>query len=388
MTLHRFRLGLEIIFYPFSYHANLQRLGLIPARPLLPHWRSFIPFSSRSPLTTLSSYYAASGSASNVWGAIFTSPLVMVIAEHFYERWIYSAIFEAVETFIIRPDNADIESPDAISKDRATSILGLQRRSPPLIRRTINSLLVLLGWCEPDDAHVTVQELPITNVGQEAGFTSTQVTNLTPIDIPISRGDENATEGANENTVPVESIDNLVRPTTPPTPTTSDHDDNDPRIRITSREGIVEMEVRLPPRVISSHTEIVDIQPGLSSHNHPRASHRSHHRVTQLSTEPSQMIGAIVKAQLVGLAVLPFKLVVLRLVASHYLATKQDNGTALRFVEPLPSFSDLSFRTICIGMSRIALCSCLELAIDLSLWSAQYMAVTTVGKSVFGWGAL
>lgn len=325
----------------------------------------------------------------------------MIIAEHFCERWIYSAIFEAVESFIIRPDNADIESPDAVSKDRATSILGLQRRSPPVIRRTINSLLVLLGWCEPDDALATHQETPVIDAVQSTEVTRSQLTDLTPIDIPISRRDgpavdESTADGANENTVtvPVGFIDDLIRPTTPPTPTTSDHDENDPRIRITSREGIVEMEVRLPPRVVSSHTEVLDV-PLTSSGNHlrprsngGRATHRSQHRVTQLSTEPSQMIGAIVKAQLVGLAVLPFKLVVLRLVASHFLATKKDDGNALRFVEPFTSLSDISWRGICTGMSRVALCSCLELAIDLSLWSAQYMTVTTVGKSVFGWGTL
>ncbi|KAJ4380135.1 hypothetical protein N0V86_004444 [Didymella sp. IMI 355093] len=145
-----FRLGLEVLFYPLSYHANLQRLGLLPARPLLPFWKSFIPFSPSSPLTPLSVHHdAASGSAMGVAKAIITSPMVVIIAEHFYERWIYSAIFEAVETFVIRPDNADIESPDAISKDRATSILGLQRRSPRLIRDAINKLLVRLGWAEP-----------------------------------------------------------------------------------------------------------------------------------------------------------------------------------------------------------------------------------------------
>jgi hypothetical protein len=100
------------------------------------------------------------------------------------------------------------------------------------------------------------------------------------------------------------------------------------------------------------------------------------------------MIGAIVKSQLVGWAVLPFKLVVLRLVASHYLARQKDHGVALRFVEPFPNLNDLSLRSIGIGMSRVALCSALELAIDLSLWSAQYLAVTTVGKTVFDWGAL
>ena len=329
-----------------------------------------------------------------------TSPLVLVIAERFYERWIYSAIFEAVESFVIRPENADMESPDAVSKDHATSNLGLQRRSPPLIRNAISKLLVLLGWCEPDDLCGTDRKPSldsVTSAGQSVEVAGTQLVGLTPVGIPVSRTDRPTTDGANENTVtvPIEVVDDLMRPTTPPTPTTSDHDDNDPRIRITSREGIVEMEVQLPPRVISSHTEVLDVLPASSSHNHVASRRNPHHaatrpyyRVTQLSTEPSQMIGAIVKAQLVGLAVLPFKLVVLRLVASHYLAGQQYNGFTRRFVEPFPSLSDLTFRSIGTGMSRIALCAALELAIDLSLWSAQHLAVTSAGKSLFGWGAL
>ncbi|KZM23125.1 uncharacterized protein EKO05_0008273 [Ascochyta rabiei] len=389
-----FRLALEVVFYPFSYHANLQRLGLIPARPLLPYWKSFIPLSPWSPLTPLSIHHNVSDSAMGAVRTILTSPMVLIIAEHFYERWIYSAIFEAVETFIIRPDNADIESPDAISKDRATSILGLHRRSQPLIRNTVHKLLMLLGWSETER-----RPLPESILGgvQNIETGSAQITNLVPLHVPISHTDGPATDGVNENvaTVAVEDAHDRIRPATPPTPTVSDHDDNDPRIRITSREGIVEMEVRLPARIISSHSEVVDAQPTSARHNHDASrarrrqpASRPHHRVTQLSTEPSQMIGAIVKAQLVGLAVLPFKLVVLRLVASHYLASQTHNGIVPRFVEPLSATSDLSLRAIGTGVSRLALCGALELAIDLSLWSAQYLAVTTVGKRLFGWGHL
>lgn len=326
--------------------------------------------------------------------------MVLIIAEHFYERWIYSAIFEAVETFIIRPDNADIESPDAITKDRATSILGIQRRSPPLIRNTVNRLLVLLGWCEPTTLSETKRKPSSESTlseGQSIEIDGAHLTDWIPLNIPVSRTDRPAIAPADDNVViaPVEAIDELIRPTTPPTPTVSDHDDNDPRIRITSREGIVEMEVRLPPRIISSHTEILDAPPMSLNNNHVASRNHDnqlasgpHHRVTQLSTEPSQMIGATVKAQLVGLAVLPFKLVVLRLVASHYLASQTHTGSTLRLVEPLPMVSDLGLRSISTSLSRVALCGALELAIDLSLWSMQYVAVTTVGKNLFGWGML
>jgi hypothetical protein len=322
----------------------------------------------------------------------------VVIAEHIWERWVYAAVFEAIETFIVRPDNADIESPDAINKDRATSILGIPRKSPPLIRSSVKKLLVLLGWCDPSILSEAEQEPllePVLNEGRSVQVGGAQLTDVTRLEIPTSHTDRPATDGADEAvvTIPVEAISDLMRPTTPPTPTSSDHHDNDPRIRITSREGIVEMEVRLPPRVISSHTEVLDARPSdlnqiISRDDNRQPARRTHHRVTQLSTEPAQMIGAIVKAQLVGLAVLPFKFVVLRLVASHYLAGQVHNGYTPRFVEPFPTLSDLSLRSIGLGISRVALCGVSELAIDFSLWSVQYLSVTTVGQRFFGWGAL
>lgn len=326
--------------------------------------------------------------------------MVLTIAEHFYERWIYSAIFEAVESSIIRPDNADMESRDAVNRDRAASILGLQRKSPPLIRKAIHKLLVFLGWSEPSALGETEWKPFVeTTLSEERRIESggTQVVDLMPLHVPVPGTNRVEPDGGDEAvvTVPAQVIDDSIRPTTPPTPTVSDNDDNDPRIRITSREGIVEMEVRLPPRVISSHTEVLNAQPtlprqnrGTSRANYRQSASRPHHRVTQLSTEPAQMIGAIVKAQLVGLAVLPFKLVVLRLVASHYVASQAQSGVVPRFVEPVLAVHDLSLRSVGTGLSRLALCAAFELAIDLSLWSAQYLAVTTVGTRVFGWGKL
>jgi hypothetical protein len=134
-------------------------------------------------------HHSTSGTAIDISRALFTSPVVILIAHHFYERWVYSAIFEAVESFIIRPDNADIESPDALSKDRATSILGLQRRSPPLVRSAINKLLMFLGWCEPDVVPGTSLAPSVANAEQDVEVAGTRITDLAPIEIPVSQTD-------------------------------------------------------------------------------------------------------------------------------------------------------------------------------------------------------
>ncbi|KAF2134237.1 hypothetical protein P153DRAFT_280785 [Dothidotthia symphoricarpi CBS 119687] len=371
---------LELLFYPFSYHACLQRLGIISALPLLPHWKSLIPFSNESPLLPLSLHYNASASAMDFLKAVLTSPAVLVCADHFYERWIHAAIYDAVEISVIRPDNADVESPETPRKDRTTAILGLRRQSPLFIRDAINRLLVAIGWGQSIE---TLQK-PSVGEGQTIDVGGTQITNMSRLELPVAHTeDQNIVEPRSDVvSIPIETIVELIRPTTPPTPAFEyDQDENDPRIRITSREGIVEMEVRLPPRVLSSHTEVVPAQ----SVGSRVMGTNPHHRVTQLSTEPSQMIGAIVKSQIVGLAVLPLKLVVLRLIASHYYARR---GGPVRTVMPLSGFSDLSWRTVGTHASRIALCGALELSIDLTLWGLQYFAVTNVGKNFFGWGTL
>ncbi|CAO2648829.1 Nn.00g097780.m01.CDS01 [Neocucurbitaria sp. VM-36] len=400
------RLALEVLFYPFSYHASLQRLGLIPTSPLLPSWASLMPFSNSSPLLPFSSQYDASASIVGCLKATLTCPVVFVCMEHFIERWVYSAVYEAVESSVIRPDNADMQSRDAGSKDRATQILGLRRQSPPLIRDAVNKLLRVLGWGQPFASQSTerkafnesVHTLD-SNEGRDLDIgTTSRVTNLTPLELAVTRShDQLGTEPSiAELTIPIDVLDGMAQPTTPPSPTASipDDEDNDPRIRITNREGIVEMEVRLPPRILSSHTEVEDTS-ALLRHHHLASrnplstlTNRSYHRVTQLSSEPAQMISAVVKAQIVGLALLPIRLVVLRLVASHYLAAQPGYAGLSRVVKPFPSLSDLSWRCIGFQVSRIALCGALELTIDLGLWGMQYLAITRLGKYIFGWGTL
>ncbi|KAH7077114.1 hypothetical protein FB567DRAFT_563238 [Paraphoma chrysanthemicola] len=388
------RLSLEVLFYPFAYHADLQRLGLIPARPFLPHWKSLLPLSSHSPIIPFSIYYDPTTSIANFAKAVLTSPLVFVCMEHFYERWVYAAINEAVDSSILRPDNPDLVSPDAGRKHRLTTILGLRRKSSLIVRRTIHNLLSSLGWAMPLEEQTGVQaagsqiQLDPTEA-QTIEVGGTTVTNITPLDVPILQRQANPP-------IQIPSVDEVERPTTPTTPTIDPHfDDDDPRIRITNREGIVEMEVRLPPRILSTHTEVADAlapsqasRPSRARSGRRHSSDRPYHRVTVLSMESAQMISSIVKAQLVGLAVLPLKFIMLRLVASHFIHRNGDARSLSRVVLPLPDLGDLSWRSIGTQLSRLLLCSGLEVTIDLALWSVQHAITLSLGKNWFDWGEL
>jgi hypothetical protein len=392
-------LALELIFYPISYHANLQRLGLIPAHPYLPPWSSLNPLSSTSPLRPFSLYYDTSASLLDCAKAVVTSPVVAVCAEHFLARWVYSSIDEAVNASVIRPDNPDIVSPEAGDKHRLLTALGLRRRSPPLVRNTIKKLMFVLGWGTP------LSEADIqTSAGfaeprslieeQDIDVAGTTVTNVAPLNLAVSQTqDRNANESLGMDNFPMQTTaaNEEERPTTPVTPWASvlQHGD-DPRIRITRREGIVEMEVRLPPQTLSSHTEVADAltsaripeDPVLTRHDGPQ------HRVSHLSLLSSDMISGIVKTHVVAFTMLPIRLVVLRLVASHYLTSHGGNTDFSRVVVPLPRFRDFSWQSIGILVSRLALGSVLQLVIDLGIWGVQYVLSVQVGKSLFGWGNL
>ncbi|RMZ73924.1 small nucleolar ribonucleo complex subunit [Pyrenophora seminiperda CCB06] len=392
-----FRLGLEGLCYPFYYHAALQRLGLVPARPLLPPWSSLIPFSSTSPLQPFSLYYNASDSFTDCIKAALTSPVVLLCIGHSIERWVYACVYEAVEASIIRPDKPDIPSRDINGKDRAMAVLGLRRESPPLIRNAIHKILGILGWAWPLPYQSTERSGP--NVAQAVEVGGTQVTNATPFNIPVvSMETPPATEplDADVITIPIDAIEDLMRSTTPPGSATGlDQDENDPRIRITSREGIVEMEVRLPSRILSTHTDVAEAVGPQEGHSATEPLDRGHlvkgnpyHRVTQLSCEPAQMISAMVRAQLVGLAMLPIRVVTLRMIALHYLAGQGRYTGSQRAVSGASISTGFSWQGIAVQLSRVALCGALEVTVDLGLWGLQYLAITNFGQTLFGWGAL
>lgn len=335
-----------------------------------------------------------------------TSPVALVCVEHIYEQWIFAAINEAVDVSVLRPQNPDLVSPEAAQRHRTTTILGLRRKAPQSVRRAINKLLTSLGWGTPFLPDNTEDALPSQAVhesglteGQTIDLGSTTITDVTPLQLPFAQAQETpATDIVEEHSVAVSvlAVHEPQRPASPLSPTLllPRHDDADPRIRITNREGVVEMEVRLP-RILSTRIEVVDT-PGLSQtersvrqrHEALAPSNRPYHRVSRLSREPSQMVGAIVKGQLVGLAVLPIKLLVLRLIASHFLASQGDHAIISRAVRPLPSLRDLNWSSIGAQLSRIALCNALEVTIDLSLGGLQYISVVNIGKRFFGWGML
>jgi hypothetical protein len=396
LTLQSFRVLTEVAYYPLAYHASLQRLGLIPAKQL-PYWKAFIPFSKWSPikpflryqeLTVPSSVSASEGFVRGLKAGILvplTSPLLFVCLEHFLERMIYALIYEAIETTVIHPENPDLISPDDGTRSRASAILGLRKRSPSLIRSTVNKMLIALGWGMPSPSEH--EERP-HQIPQTLEVSGQQVINVNRLQLTAANPPN--TQVASGSVLPNQVF-------TPPSPTATEasQDDSDPRIRITSREGIVEMEVRLPPHALTTHMDNFGTGPASPDHSNTTspvpvrdARSRAYHRVTQLSTEPSQMIGAICKSQIVGWATLPLKLVTLRLVATHFLASNPGHMASHRVLDPLPRLHDLSVRSVGLMFSRVALCGLLEVAIDLSLWGIQYTAVLWAGKSFFGWGDL
>ncbi|KAF2441106.1 hypothetical protein P171DRAFT_499068 [Karstenula rhodostoma CBS 690.94] len=402
------RISLELLFYPFSYYSYLQRIGLVPARPLLPPLKSFIPFSGQSPLLPFSVSYNALATPTGFALSFLTSPFVVVCLEHLFERWVYAIINAPIETTILRPNNPDMISPEEGNRERTTSILGLRKQSPKIVRNTIAKFLSFIGWGDADSTASRSFSIPSqahdlqNNNTTEVG--GRRVNNVSRLQIPgvlQSSLIEPETEGTETITVPISSLSELVsfspQPSPPLSPTASQtsYNDGDPRIRITTRGDLVEMEVRLPPQVLSSHTEIAGSGPptpvlrDIASPTLIRTPGvLPYHRVTQLSSEPSSMIGSICKAQIVSLVSLPLKLVTLRLVASHYLAGRQDFAGSRSVLGAFVLPSDVDWKSTGALVSRLALCGTLELAIDLTVWGCQYWTVLWLGTQVFDWGTL
>lgn len=392
----RLRVGLEFLFFPFYYHAELQRLGLIVARPFLPYLKTLVPFSATSPTVPFSLFYDPTTSVSNLLRAALTSPLTLMCAGHFFERWMYGMVNEALDSAVIRPKNLDIDGHEAHTKDRVNTILGLRQHSPPLVRKAIMGVLSTLGWAAP---YYDLETYDEPRLGQIIEVGGTTVSNVTPIELAVAQQEVHVAFDTLDMESPViqaAAVTELEHPRSPTSPIASDmrHDDDDPRIRITNRDGIVEMEVRLPPRVISSRTEAADaIAPSQDSqlphsrHDTLSSTNLPYYRVSELSLQSSRMLSTIVKAQLVGMAMLPVKAVVLRLIASHYLASHGNTGSP-RAVIPLLNLNDLSWRSVGVQLSRLALCNALETAIGLSVWGLQYALSVSIGKRQFGWGTL
>jgi hypothetical protein len=339
-------------------------------------------------------HYNASASISDFLKAALTSPLVLLCIEHSIERWVLSWVYDAVESSVIRPDNPDIPGRDIDNKDRTLTVLGLRRPSPPLVKNTISWLFAKIGWGRQLNNSNSEQQRTIqyANEGQTIDVGGTQITNVAQLELPVVQTHESLTAEPPEpevTTIPISTYEELMRSTMSAT----EQDDNDPRIRITSREGIVEMEVRLPPRILSSHTEIADLVENrnlwntVSQNEAGSTRGRSHHRVTQLSLEPAQLLGSIVRGHVIALAMLPIRIVTLRMIASHYLASQGGYAGPHRIVSSL-NLNELNWQCITVQLSRIALCGALEFGIDLSLWGLQYVGITQLGKAVFGWGAL
>jgi hypothetical protein len=397
-----------LLFYPFSYFSFTQRIGLIPASPLFPPLKSFLPFSAQSPLLPFSVNYSALASPTEFLLAFATSPFVFICLEHYFERWVYAIINTPIEATILRPSNPDMISPEEGNRSRTAAILGLRKHSPEIVRNTLAKFLSFIGWGDPDtmearSSPILSQAHDLQNIDpmEVDGRRASNINRLQVPGVLQSSLVEPGIEGSETITVPISSLSELVSFSPPPSPPLSptasqtSHNDGDPRIRITTRGDLVEMEVRLPPQVLSSHTEMAGSGPptpvprDIASPTPLRSTGMlPYHRVTQLSTEPSSMIGSICKAQIVSLVSLPLKLVTLRLVASHYLAGRQESagsrGVLSAFVLP----SEVDWNSTGALVSRLALCGTLELAIDLTLWGCQYWTVLWLGTRVFDWGTL
>lgn len=356
-----------VALYPVRYHISLQTMGLVPARPLLPSWRSFLPLSPWSPirLPTLPSGLSLATLA-DIARAAATSPLVIVGITFILEDWTRAVIDEAFETTIIRPSNPDLACPDDGWERHTAGV----PKSTSIIRNAINNVLTKFGWAEPLEPRWGPEQLVESHVRPgSVEVNGHRVTNINRLDISVVHSGVQPVSGQND--VSGEHLPN--NPSHPPPSSTATENGSIP---LTSQDDITST---------SSSSNVASAYPvGRVS--------RAYHRVTPLSTEPSRLLGSICARQLTDWVMLPLNIYTCRLIASHYFAGRRGqcpNSYLFYTVRnPLAELHDLDFRSVVSLLSRVGLCAAIKGAIDLGIWGCQWLVVTYIGKRYFGWGTL
>jgi hypothetical protein len=294
--------------------------------------------------------------------------------------------------------------------------IGLARKSPLFIKSAMNVLMTSLSCGSPlQSTTETFSREPehspaIHEVGlvHSTETNHTEIGDITPLNLPRAHAEIQPPLETDDATViisphlPPQAHSEPLSPVSP-TGSVTDQDPNDPRVRNTSREDFIEMEVPLPSRASPSSTGAPRSSP--SAHGPEGAAPstsppklgkaRAPHRVTKLSSEPANMLGEALAEQIVSWATLPLKLIALRLVASHFYANHpyevkvfEMKPVRTGMLGPRGDLDGLSWRSIGVCLSRLALCGAMQLAIDLAIWGCQWTVITWTGKRFYSWGSL
>lgn len=144
-----------------------------------------------------------------------------------------------------------------------------------------------------------------------------------------------------------------------------------------------------PEQMVSSRTSSADEgDSAASDERHVGPASPKRYRVTNLSMGPASMIGSIITEQLIKWTLLSVHITTIRVLASHYLRSQGIPIPYGRRLFPSPYLRNIGLRSIGITLSRLALCSALEVAFKLSLWGCQWALTVFVGKTWFSWGKL
>lgn len=162
--------------YPLHYYMALQQVGLLPLRPVLPPWKSFIPLSSLSPIQPLGLRSGLPGLALlGIVKGLMASPLPLYCLHKFISYHVKKRLDPIVFNNLISPRKAA-----GISFNVTGS-----RHSPTLSRvsKVIVKVLSILGWAYPagpnfEGSPATLHQLDIPVV--DAHEAATDMSSVPP----------------------------------------------------------------------------------------------------------------------------------------------------------------------------------------------------------------
>ena len=387
---------------PFKIFSTLQHQGLIPAWPLFPHPKAFVPFSSSSSLRLPNLPDRGDGaSCLQFLASLAVSPLVLLCVLSWMRPQVERKVNKYTRAALPAPDSPDIYSIQAAIEDEIdrNNIRGLGNAvdTPELWEsRSVTEELAKDLQYIGRSFQIFYDQIRVL-FPRKSRQSSTPLT-MEPLSTPISTPglidpfEEDASSPSPSNDP---SSSSASRPSTPR-----------PQIEITgstTSSGTVHMSVAIPvpieplsrrPRYNGNTRD-----PPSPSAPGPNKVYSPYYRITTLTAQAAESMSQHLSGYITEILLLPLEALYMRSVALSFLSSPSTNLGARMAAErwkgevyPLGGWFGMGLRGGWRGVGdyvgKMVLVEGLEMGIGFAVWQACMGLSWWVGRRWFEWGRL
>lgn len=383
---------------PFKIFSTLQQLGLLPAWPLLPHPKAFIPFSPSSPLQIPTLPDRLDGaSCLRFLASLAVNPVVLLCVRLWMGPLVEHKVRKYTRAALPAPDFPDAYSIQAAIEDE------IDRDSIPGLGNAVDTPEL---W----ESRSVTEELAkdLQYIGRNFQILYDKFRDMFPKTSRESRTSP-ATEPQPTPTPRPALIDTLEDDTSPPSPSydpssSSASRPSTPRPQIeitgsTTSSGTVHMSVAIPvpisshPRRRPPRDQSPPSTPGPNNVRYP------YYRITTLTAQPADSMAQQLSGYITDILLFPLEALYVRSVARSFLSSPAASVGAKAAAErwkgevyPLGGWFGMGLRGGWRGVAdyagKMVLVQGLEVAIGLAVWQASVGLSWWVGRRWFEWGRL